>query len=307
MGGSSYSVSSRVERATSAGYFTKSRDETFTQTRERKAHKDMNPNGVVFRESCDSDAHPNAIPVQLYLDVTGSMGHIPHDLIKDGLPTLMGTLIQNGVPDVALMFGAIGDHECDREPLQVAQFESGDAELDMWLTRTYLEGRGGGNNGESYLLAWYFAANHIKTDAWDKRKEKGFVFTVGDEPTLEDLPMSAVKNIMGDSAITEGNMTADSLLAKAQQRNHVFHIFIEHGYRTVDDAWKQRMGDGLIVISDYKDLPKVISETIMKYNKPTAATTSPIVEVTEVEMIDGNVDSPATSTDIVDTPEEEIL
>ena len=304
MGASSYSVSSRSVRAETSGYHTKSRAETFTQTRERKAHKGMNPNGVVFRESCDSDVHPNAIPVQLYLDVTGSMGHIPHDLIKTGLPNLMGTLTQNGVPDVALMFGAIGDHECDREPLQVAQFESGDAELDMWLTRTYLESGGGGNAGESYLLAWYFAANHIKTDAWDKRKQKGFVFTVGDEPTLENLPASAVKGIMGDSAIAEGSMTADSLLAQAQKRNHVFHIFIEHNYRSLDDAWRERMGDGLIVISDYQDIPKVIAETIMKYNVPV--TTSPVME--EVENIDGNIDTP-TSTDVVvePIPEDEML
>lgn len=300
MGHSSYSVSSRTTRAKASGFYTKSRSETFTQTRERKSHKDMNPNGVVYRESCDSVEHPNAIPVQLYLDVTGSMGHIPHDLIKDGLPTLMGTLTQNGVPDVALMFGAIGDHECDRDPLQVAQFESGDAELDMWLTRTYLEGGGGGNAGESYLLAWYFAANHIKTDAWDKRKQKGFVFTVGDEPTLENLPASAVKGIMGDSAVAEGTVSADELLAKAQERNHVFHIFIEHGYRKVDDAWRERMGEGLIVISDFKDLPKVISQTIMKYNTPT---TTPVVEAVEVDMIDGNTES--TSSDTPTEVEEE--
>ena len=277
MGNGSYSSHNRLLRATNDGYYSKSADEIFTQSKEKKMHESMNPSGVVIRESRDSEAHPDATPIQLYLDVTGSMGHIPHDMIKDGLPTLMGTLIQNGVPDAALMFGAIGDHECDRCPLQIGQFESGDAELDMWLTRSYLEGGGGGNAGESYLLAWYFAANHVKTDAFEKRKKKGFIFTIGDEPCLPSLPASAVKGIMGSSAVGQGNFTREELLAAAQKENHVYHIFLDHGGRQVDDAWKQLMGKNLIVISDYKIVSKVISDTILAElgkshsSKPTAA------------------------------------
>src|ERR1017187_6594857 len=114
MGYALYSSDSRSFRAESSGYKTKSVNEIFTQNVEKKMHDSMNPNGVILRECCDSEAHPNTIPIQLYLDVTGSMGHIPHDLIKDGLPTLMSSLIQNGVKDASLMFGAVGDHECDR-------------------------------------------------------------------------------------------------------------------------------------------------------------------------------------------------
>lgn len=305
MGHSSYSVSDRTVRAKTRNYATASVNTIFTQNTERKAHADMNPNGVAFRESRDSEAHPNAIPIQLYLDVTGSMGHIPHDMIKEGLPTLMSSLIQNGVPDAALMFGAIGDHECDNYPLQVAQFESGDAELDMWLTRTYLESGGGGNKGESYLLAWYFAANHIQTDAWDKRKEKGFIFTIGDEPNLQNLPISSVKNIMGSAAVGQsGSFTADELLAKAQERNHVFHIFLEHSYRHCDEAWKQKMGDALIVIEDYTQVPRVISETILKYNKQSAKSSPAVSD--NVELIDEN-DEVTPSVHSVDEPEVNML
>lgn len=283
MGHATYSTTSRMASATASGFYTKSAREIFTQSAERKAHTDMTSKGVALRESCDSEAHPNTVPVQLYLDVTGSMGHIPHDMIKDGLPTLVGTLIQNGVPDVALMFGAIGDHECDGDPLQVGQFESGDQELDMWLTRTYLEGGGGGNAGESYLLAWYFAANHVRTDAWDKRGQKGFVFTVGDEPTLEAVPVTALKEVMGDSAKGQSTITADEALAAAQEKNHVFHIFLEHGGRKCDDAWRQRLGDHLIVISDYRDVPKVISETILKYSSNLVSETTSTTQSEKVE------------------------
>ncbi len=273
MGNSSYNISSRLDRAATSGYFTHTVDEIFKQNVERKCHAEMNPRDVHFRESRDSDTHPNTIPIQLYLDVTGSMGHIPHEMIKDGLPTLMGTLIQNGTPDASLMFGAIGDHECDNYPLQIGQFESGDSELDMWLTRTYLEGNGGGNGGESYLLAWYFAANHIKTDAFDKRGKKGFVFTVGDEPCLRNLPVSALKGIMGSTAVGQGNYTIDELLASAQNQNHVYHIHINHGSRTCDPKWKEMLGKNLIEITDYKTISKVISDIILSESNSTTPVT----------------------------------
>jgi len=273
MGNSSYSSSDRTIRAASMQYHTKTVNEIFTQNVERKCHKDMDPKDVLKRECRDSVAHPTAVPVQLYLDVTGSMGHIPHSLIKDGLPTLMGSLIQNGVQDVALMFGCIGDHENDRVPLQVAQFESGDAELDMWLTRSYLEGGGGGNAGESYLLAWYFAANHVSTDAFEKRKQKGFLITIGDEPCLRNLPVTAVKGVMGDTAVGQGNFTREELLAAAQEKNHVYHIQINHRARGCDTAWREMLGNNLIEITDYKTISKVISDLILAHSigdiKPT--------------------------------------
>lgn len=263
MGYTDYDSRSRSTRAFSSGYYTKSEKEIFTQSTEKKAHPDMIPNGIKFRECRDSEAHPFTVPIQFYLDVTGSMGMIPNEMIKDGLPTLMSTLIQNGVKDASLMFGGIGDHEYDRAPLQIGQFESGDAELDLWLTRTWLEKGGGGNAGESYLLGWYFASNHILTDAWEKRKTKGFVFTIGDEPCLKNLPLSAVKGIMGDTVVGQGNYTMEELLLQAQKTNHVFHIFIEHGNRIVNEAWEQMLGQNLIILRDHTLVSKTIADIVL--------------------------------------------
>ena len=192
MGNSSYSYSARSARSDAKGFYKKSMDEVFTQQKERKIHESMSPKGVAKREARDSETHPNTVPVILNLDVTGSMMTIPDFLVKDGLPKMMGGLIQNGIPDATLLFTAIGDHECDRFPLQIGQFESGDEELDLWLTRTYLEKGGGGNAGESYLLAYYFAAFHTDIDAYSKRGQRGFLFTVGDEPGLKSLPGRAI-------------------------------------------------------------------------------------------------------------------
>ena len=263
MGFTSYSISNRTDRAAST-YAVKSTDEIFTQNKLHRIHPEMNPHGITVRECCDSVAHPATVPIQLYLDVTGSMGRIPVMMIKSGLPTLISTLIQNGVPDTALMFGAIGDHTCDQAPLQVGQFESGDAELDMWLERTWLEGRGGANEGESYLLAWYFAANHVRIDAFSKRNTKGFVFTIGDEPCLNNLPVSAITAIMGKGLQGTGSFSREHLLERAQQENHVFHIHIDHN-RYCDPWWMEALGQNLIRVNDYTVIPAVISQTILDH------------------------------------------
>lgn len=274
MGNSTYSLSSRNLRAASAGYYKRSFDEISTQTKERKAHADMMPTGITFRECRDSEAHPNSLPIKLWLDLTGSMGMIPDHLIKDGLPKLMGTLTQNGVPDAAVMFGGVGDHECDQYPLQVGQFESGDAELDLHLTRTYLEKGGGGNSGESYHLAWYFSRNHTKTDAMEKRARKGYCITIGDEPCLENLPMTAIKQIMGNSAVgQESNYTRDQLLAAAREVDYVYHIHVNHG-RPVDSWWQQALGQNLIVVDSYEQVPTVISDLILKNESEISQTVS---------------------------------
>jgi hypothetical protein len=239
-------------------------DVTFTQQKHRKSHELMRSQDIKFRECRDSEAHPNTVPIILALDVTGSMGAIPSQLIADGLPTLMSKVIQAGVPDASLLFLAIGDHECDRYPVQAAQFESGDEELDMWLTRTYIEGGGGGNRGESYPLAWEFAASRVQTDAWDKRKEKGFIITIGDEPFLNSFPQSAFKEIYGDNAQRQASASAVSLYSEACERYHVFHISLKRHARYVDEAWTQLLGDNHKVITDHNEVPNLIAELITK-------------------------------------------
>jgi hypothetical protein len=98
MGSTRYDIDARYDRARKAGYGTKSAGEIFTQNAKRQAHPSMIPHGVAFRESRDSEVHPHSVPIILGLDVTGSMGHIPYELIREGLPKLMGGIIQGGVP-----------------------------------------------------------------------------------------------------------------------------------------------------------------------------------------------------------------
>jgi hypothetical protein len=277
MGGGSYSFVSRSAREDDLGYKTKSTQEIFKQ---RSINNAMNPNGVVVRESRDSKEHPNTVSVILALDVTGSMGTIPHFLVKEGLPNIMDNIIDSGINDPQLLFLAIGDHECDSSPLQVAQFESSDELLDKWLTDVYLEGGGGGNEGESYLLAWYFAGFHTSIDCFEKRGQKGFLFTIGDEPTLKSVPKRSLQHIMGDGQY--GDFSADMLLEKAREKYHCFHLHIKQtgagGRQETMNGWKQLMGDGLIIVDNKNDVSRIISETIIK-TQPLKAKTKEVIDV----------------------------
>jgi hypothetical protein len=267
MGYSSYSSVDRGVRAETMGFSTKSTYEIFKQ---RSINNAMNPHGIVLRESRDSVEHPNVVSIILNLDVTGSMGTVPHFLVKEGLPHMMQSLIDGGIADPQVLFTGIGDHECDDSPLQVGQFESGDELLDKWLTDVYLEGGGGANEGESYLLAWYFAGYHTAIDSIDKRNQKGFLFTIGDEPTLKRLPKRNVEQIMGPGQYAD--FTAAELLDKASETYHCYHLHIKQtsagGRQETMDNWKQMMGDHLIIVDRKEDVARIIAETVIKHSIP---------------------------------------
>lgn len=262
MGGTVYNYQSRSVRATKQGYSTKHVDDIFEQNRKRQIHESMEPSKALLREARDSESHPLSVPIMFSLDVTGSMGRIPHQLIKEGLPKMMSQIMERGINDPQILFVAIGDHKSDYYPFQVGQFESGDEELDMWLTRTYLEGNGGGNNGESYMLPWYFASQHVVTDAWEKRGEKGFIITVGDERCHDTLPSTALKEIMG--VTPEKTFTSVELLEMAKQKWNVFHIHILEGYwgEQTLSYWKELLGDNCIPVKTYVDVPKVAASIV---------------------------------------------
>jgi hypothetical protein len=264
MGYTVYSETSRAARAEAAGYYTKSRDEIFVQQKERRMHDAMDPKKARLRESRDSSIHPLSVPIIIALDVTGSMRTIPHQLVKDGLPKLMQSIMQKGIKDPQILFVAVGDCECDSYPLQVGQFESGDEELDLWLTRTYLEGGGGGNAGESYNLAYAFAGMRTQHDAWDKRRQKGFLFTIGDEPCLPHLTSIELRETMDE--ITQKTYSTDELLRAAQDRYHVYHLHVLEGSagHTSLGYWKELLRDQCIEVAHSEDIPGIISDIVTR-------------------------------------------
>jgi hypothetical protein len=216
---------------------SKPRSEVFAQ---RSVHPLMNPFGVGMRESRDSAEHPNSLPIIFALDVTGSMGEIPDQLARKQLPGFMKELEDGGVRDAQVMFMAFGDVTCDRGPLQVGQFESTGEDMDRWLTWTWLEGGGGGNEGESYDLAMYFAARHTDTDAMRKRGKRGYFFMTGDEPPFPRTARSVVRTVLDDK------IDADSY--------HPFFLIPDQSRRArCEKRWRKVFGDHVICMDGAAD------------------------------------------------------
>lgn len=259
MGGGSWSDD--AYRHITSSYAGKSTAKVFTST---SVSVDMSPKGVTFRESRDSDEHPETLAVKIGLDETGSMGRIPEIIAREKMAALMPTLIKHGVPHPQVLFEGIGDHISDQAPLQVGQFESDTKLLDKWLTGLYLEGNGGGQQMESYLLSWLFGARHCSIDCFEKRGAKGFLFTIGDEWTHETLSPDHVEKIMGYRPAEP--LTAKGLLAEASRMWHVFHIHANDGSyrndRKILDPWRALLGERLIVVDDHTTIIETIATTI---------------------------------------------
>ena len=267
MGGGSYDPIASRSRSTTY-YQTMSREEVFKQ---RNIDPEMDPKKITVRESRDSEEHPESFPIIIALDETGSMGHIPELIIKNVLPDIMESILNAGVKDPQVMFMGIGD--CcfmEQAPLQVGQFESSDELMEKWLTKVYLEGKGGGNRHESYPLAWYFADRHIVTDAWEKRQQKGVLITIGDESCQKILLKEQLNKYLNDNA--EEDIVASGLLERVREKWNVFHIHCNGGsYRASQTNWEKLLGTGLVVsmANDGSDIKDIIPKLILGcYRKP---------------------------------------
>lgn len=238
-----------------------SRKEIFTSTQINQA---LDPKKIIMRESCDSAANPQSTPIILGLDVTGSMGFIVEQIAKEGLPVLMQRIYEEQpVSDPHLMFMGIGDVHCDRAPLQVSQFEAGAVVLIEQLRTMWLEGGGGGNDSESYDLPWYFAANKTSIDSFNKRGQKGFIFTIGDEMPPSKLNHHDIERVFGDGQHLDAG-TTEELIKAASERYQIFHIIAEEGNYAqgrkaiVNSAWVKLLGPNVIRMKNHKNLAEII-------------------------------------------------
>lgn len=232
--------------------------------RSRSLSPVLDPKNVV-RECCDSEEHPNTIPVILALDVTGSMGNTAVEVAKK-LNEIMTNLYEE-VSDVQFMIMGIGDLYCDAAPIQASQFES-DIRIAEQLDKIYFEGGGGGNGYESYTAAWYFGLYHTKLDCW-KRGKKGIIITMGDEPLNPYLPHRDLTIATGDTL--EADVDTGNLYNEVIEKFDVYHLGVaEKGncyYRYRDrvvESFKKYFDDDHFKEVSLDNLATVIANIIIE-------------------------------------------
>ena len=224
-------------------------------------HEDLKPYKAV-RECCDSEEHPNTIPVIIGLDVTGSMGRACVKTAQS-LNTII-TSLYDKFNDIEFMIMGIGDLAYDCAPIQASQFES-DVRIAEHLDKVYMEHGGGGNGFESYTAAWYFGLYHTKLDCW-KRGKKGIIITMGDEPLNPYLPKYPLSKVTGDNL--EADVETKDLYELTKEKFDIYHIAIDD----IDDryqSYKIRVDAsfGDLLKEDYKistldELPSTIVKCI---------------------------------------------
>lgn len=243
---------------------TKKREEIFTKT---TLDTEMSLVGVGVREARDSDANPKSTAIMVAVDVTGSMGMLAEKIAKGGLSTLFTEVYdRQPVTDPQVMVLAIGDAtQWDSAPLQGGQFEADVDASKTWLEKIYIEGAGGGNDFESYDLPVYFAAFHTSIDCFEKRGEKGFLFTVGDEPPPSQTTIDTIKKTIDkDGDGLQEDMTFEEVIEAVQKQYHYFHIMIAEGNYArrrpdrVKERWQALLGQNAIWLEDYHALSETI-------------------------------------------------
>ena len=224
-------------------------------------HKDLNPYKVV-RECCDSEEHPNTIPVIIGLDVTGSMGRACVKTAQN-LNTII-TSLYDKFDDIEFMIMGIGDLAYDHAPIQASQFES-DVRIAEHLDKVYMERGGGGNGFESYTAAWYFGLYHTKLDCW-RRGKKGIIITMGDEPLNPYLPKYPLSKVTGDNL--EADVETKDLYELTKEKFDIYHIAIDdfddcyYRYKTrIDKTFKEVLKEDY-KISTLDELPSTIVKCI---------------------------------------------
>jgi hypothetical protein len=234
---------------------SKSREEIFT----KKAMDDeLDPSKIKYRESRDSEINPESTPIVLACDVTGSMGHLAEAIVKSELGKIMKDIYdKKPVSDPHICCMAIGDSYCDQAPLQVTQFEAEVAPLTAQVEKLFLEGGGGGNNGESYGLVWAFVADKTRVDAV-KKGRRGYIFTIGDENCLPELPKEHSQKL---GIAQQETLDSKRLYERLSKDWEIFHLIVQTSATEAQGAianWKKMLGERAIVMKDYHQLGDVI-------------------------------------------------
>lgn len=300
MGGGTWSrdtydsiTKSKIDTGTSFAY-----DSYAKRTGSYRAHDDLKvlvDGKPVTRESRDSEEHPESTPIVIGFDVTGSMGDNPY-ILQKSLKGLFGMLVRKDVvsdPQVAI--GAYGDTYYDHVPIQLSQFES-DNRIDDNLDNVFIEGGGGGNGGESSTALAWFVANHVVTDAWEKRGKKGYLFLVGDECAIE-VTSGQSAEILGEAE--PRRIAPEDAFVAAKEKWDVYFLLIDNYAARWQNSlrkYEELLGkDHVITLETAESAPAVIA-SVIGFAEQTVDAESLVTDLVDSGFSNGTALSAVRST-----------
>ncbi len=247
MGGGGFNVSSSAARSavrvqTGASAFI--HDSEVRAGKANALHPMLDLTKKPRRESRDYPGKPPATPIAMVLDVTGSMNTIPN-LVIDDAHRLMKVILDVGeITDPQICTCAVGDAaKRDQAPIQVGEFEANDELFEAHLANIFKEGGGGGGGEESYELMLSFFARQVDTDTWEKRKQKGFLFIIGDEAPYEVVRRDLAIRHLGDDPETDIPLKT---IAKAVQERWEVFCLRPGGTGNFEESWIQRRWESIL-------------------------------------------------------------
>lgn len=274
MGGGAWTTRAFVDKVETTGFTTKLNNKGYASSddilsmnvqdfyQSRGLAEALDPYNVI-RECCDSEEHPNTVPIIFALDVTGSMGQSAKTCAGK-LDEIMGELYEE-VRDVEFMMMGIGDLIFDSAPIQASQFES-DIRIFDQTKQIFFEGGGGPNAWESYTAAWYFGLHNTKLDCWNRGK-KGIIITLGDEEINPTLDAERLNKTLGCSE--QAGVDSAKLYKEVSEKFDIYHIGIldspsskmkRYGDK-IRAGWKQIIGRGYLECK-CDELPVTIREIV---------------------------------------------
>jgi len=122
------------------------------------------------------------------------------------------------------------------------------------------------NRGESYLLPHLFAARKVKTDAFEKRRKKGYLFSIGDEPFLDGVTKAQAAKFLGLQE--KKDLSAKEIVTLLDPMFEIYHVIIGEkasrrpDYRMQLAEWNDLLPQKVIVLDDYKILAETVVSAI---------------------------------------------
>jgi hypothetical protein len=126
--------------------------------------------------------------------------------------------------------------------------------MEDWLNNLYLEGNGGGNNGETSGLLLYFLANYTRLDSFDKRGEKGYIILTGDELPLPLVTKTEIERYIG--ATVQGDIPIKDVVEQCSKMYEIYFFLVNTGaakQQNSEPYWKNLLGEDHVIVTQSTD------------------------------------------------------